>query len=70
VKTCARHCARVHHVETEADVNPAWFGAADSVGVTAGTSTPDDVIDAVERRIRSVAAAHSPRTSDLAESAR
>jgi 4-hydroxy-3-methylbut-2-enyl diphosphate reductase len=70
VKTCARHCARVHHVETEADVNPAWFGAADSVGVTAGTSTPDDVIDAVERRIRSVAAAHSPRSSDLAESAR
>jgi 4-hydroxy-3-methylbut-2-enyl diphosphate reductase len=52
VKTCARHCARVHHVQTEADVRPEWFDAAEVVGLTAGTSTPDDVIDRVEARIR------------------
>jgi len=52
VKTCARYCARVHHVRTDADVRPGWFDGADLVGLTAGTSTPDDVIDRVEARIR------------------
>ena len=52
VKTCARYCARVHHVETDADVRSEWFDAAKVVGLTAGTSTPDDVIDRVEARVR------------------
>ncbi len=52
VKTCGRHCARVHQVQTEADVRPGWLAGADVVGITAGTSTPDEVIDGVERRIR------------------
>lgn len=52
VRTCAQHCARVHHVQTDADVRPEWFDAAGVVGLTAGTSTPDEVIDRVEARIR------------------
>ena len=52
VKTCGRYCPRVHHVQTEADLNQSWFGEADTVGLTAGTSTPDAVIDRVEQRIR------------------
>jgi 4-hydroxy-3-methylbut-2-enyl diphosphate reductase len=52
VKTCARFCARVYHVQTGADVRPEWFDDANIVGLTAGTSTPDDVIDGVEARIR------------------
>jgi 4-hydroxy-3-methylbut-2-enyl diphosphate reductase len=57
VQTCARYCARVHHVETEADVRPEWFDAAHVVGLTAGTSTPDEVIDRVEQQVRRRAAA-------------
>jgi 4-hydroxy-3-methylbut-2-enyl diphosphate reductase len=52
VKTCARDCARVYHVETDEDVRPEWLDAAKVVGLTAGTSTPADVIDRVEARIR------------------
>jgi 4-hydroxy-3-methylbut-2-enyl diphosphate reductase len=52
VTTCARYCARVHHVQTDADIRPEWFDDAKVVGLTAGTSTPDDVIDRVEARIR------------------
>ena len=59
VKTCARYCARVHHVETDADIRPEWFEAATVVGLTAGTSTPEDVIDRVEARIREVEAARA-----------
>lgn len=57
VATCARFCSRVHHVQTEADLVPAWFDGAATVGITAGTSTPDDVIDAVEARLRAMACA-------------
>ncbi len=56
VGTCARHCTRVHHVQTDTDLRPEWFDAARVVGLTAGTSTPDDVIDRVEARIRQLTA--------------
>jgi len=52
VETCARHCARVHHVQEPADLRPEWLTAAGTVGLTAGTSTPDSIINAVERRIQ------------------
>jgi 4-hydroxy-3-methylbut-2-enyl diphosphate reductase len=54
VRTCARYCGRVHQVQTDADLRDEWLAGADIVGLTAGTSTPDDVIDRVEMRIRSV----------------
>jgi 4-hydroxy-3-methylbut-2-enyl diphosphate reductase len=53
VDTCARYCARVHHVQTDANLCEAWFRGGETVGLTAGTSTPDDVVDRVESRIRS-----------------
>ena len=56
VTTCRRYCARVHHVQTDADLRSEWFDAANVVGLTAGTSTPDDVIDRVEARIRQLEA--------------
>ena len=55
VGTCSRHCTRVHHVEAAAEVRAEWFADATVVGLTAGTSTPDDVIDGVEARIRQCA---------------
>lgn len=57
VHTCSRYCSRVHHVQTEADLQATWFAGASTVGITAGTSTPDDVIDRVDRRVRQLAEA-------------
>jgi 4-hydroxy-3-methylbut-2-enyl diphosphate reductase len=51
VKTCSQFCPRVHHVRTATDLRNEWFYAEDTVGITAGTSTPDAVIDAVEQRL-------------------
>jgi 4-hydroxy-3-methylbut-2-enyl diphosphate reductase len=48
VTTCSRFCAKVHHVQTAADLRPEWFLSAEMVGLTAGTSTPDGVITEVE----------------------
>jgi 4-hydroxy-3-methylbut-2-enyl diphosphate reductase len=55
VATCGRHGSRVHHVQTEADLRAHWLGCAEAVGITAGTSTPDHVVDRVERRVRELA---------------
>ena len=54
VRTCSRYCSRVHHIETESDLHPEWFFDARTVGLTAGTSTPDDIIDRVDRQIRAL----------------
>jgi 4-hydroxy-3-methylbut-2-enyl diphosphate reductase len=56
VRTCRSHCPRVHHVQSEADLRSEWFRGAGTVGLTAGTSTPDATIDRVEQRIRRLAA--------------
>ena len=48
VQTCSRYSKQVHHVQTPADLQPGWFADAQTVGITAGTSTPDTVIEAVE----------------------
>ena len=65
VNTCARHCALVHHVQTADDLRPDWFITAATVGLTAGTSTPDDVIDRVEQRIKELADALIPAGSGV-----
>jgi 4-hydroxy-3-methylbut-2-enyl diphosphate reductase len=52
VTTCSRYCSQVHHVQTESDLRAEWFQDAGVVGITAGTSTPDSVIDGIEQRIR------------------
>ena len=70
VKTCACYCSRVHHVETDADVNAEWLNAAEIVGLTAGTSTPDEVIDRVEARIRALGGAREPHSAIAGECVR
>lgn len=57
VTTCRRHCANVHHVQSAADLRAEWFSAAGTVGLTAGTSTPDPVIDRIDEGIRQLAPA-------------
>jgi 4-hydroxy-3-methylbut-2-enyl diphosphate reductase len=64
VTTCRRYCPRVHHVQTEADLRADWFRDVGAVGLTAGTSTPDEVIMFVERRICELAAASDSARCD------
>jgi 4-hydroxy-3-methylbut-2-enyl diphosphate reductase len=56
VKTCSRFCQQVFHIQTAGELVPEWFIGAGTVGITAGTSTPDSVIDAVEQWLSTIAA--------------
>jgi 4-hydroxy-3-methylbut-2-enyl diphosphate reductase len=43
-ETVSRYCSRVYQIEKVTDLNRSWFDPDDVVGITAGTSTPDNVI--------------------------
>jgi len=45
----------VHLVEKADDIDPAWLTGRKSIGLTAGASTPDEVILEVEARLRALA---------------
>jgi 4-hydroxy-3-methylbut-2-en-1-yl diphosphate reductase len=60
VKTCSGHCPQVRHIQSELDLDREWFVSAGTVGITAGTSTPQAVIDRVDQRIREFAAEAEP----------
>lgn len=62
VKTCSLYCGRVHHIQTADDLQREWFYAEDTVGLTAGTSTPDPVITEVEKAIVLLAGRELPQT--------
>jgi (E)-4-hydroxy-3-methyl-but-2-enyl pyrophosphate reductase len=46
-----REAKPAYLIQGASDLDPAWFGNAKTVGLTAGSSTPDYVIDEVEQAL-------------------
>lgn len=51
LEVCVELQPRTYHIETAAEINPAWFEGAEKVGVTAGASTPKWIIDEVVNKV-------------------
>jgi 4-hydroxy-3-methylbut-2-enyl diphosphate reductase len=49
---CRSMSVRTYHIETDDEIDPAWFMKARRVGITAGASTPDWIITKVAKRIQ------------------
>jgi len=45
---------RSYHVETAQELEEAWFSGVEKVGITAGASTPDWIIEEVVKRIEEI----------------
>lgn len=56
LRRCQAEGARAYQVETASDLRTEWFAGVETVGLTAGTSTPDDVIEEVYRALREIPA--------------
>ena len=54
VEVARAHGARAHLVEDAAAIEPAWLETARSVGVTAGASTPEFLVEDVIRKLASL----------------
>ena len=55
VATCARYCPHVVRVESAGELERSWFAGVRTVGITAGTSTPDPTICEVEEWLATLA---------------
>ncbi len=51
---CEQHGVPALHVECAGELNPNWFDGHEVIGLTAGTSTLDSTITAVETRLASM----------------
>ena len=51
---CSSVCRNTHHIERASELDSVWFYRCTEVGITAGASTPEDQIAAVEARIASL----------------
>lgn len=50
---CRELQPRTYHVETAGQIAPEWFAGVETVGITAGASTPRWIIDEVVERVTS-----------------
>lgn len=41
-----------HYIETKEEIKPSWLKGKDKIGITAGASTPDWIIEEVENELR------------------
>jgi len=57
VELAEKRGARAHLVESAADIDPAWIVDARCVGVTAGASAPEVLVEEVTRRLAELAPA-------------
>jgi 4-hydroxy-3-methylbut-2-enyl diphosphate reductase len=48
---CQAACPQTYHIESAAELKPLWFEGVQTVGITAGASTPESQIIAVEQAL-------------------
>lgn len=51
---CSQTGTETHQIETAADLNPAWLKGKEKVGISAGASTPEWVIEEIITKLRSL----------------
>jgi 4-hydroxy-3-methylbut-2-enyl diphosphate reductase len=61
VETCSAAGKPAFHIEHAEELKPHWFGSNDVVGLTAGTSTLPETVEAVQRRLEEISANQSDK---------
>ncbi|MCI8785095.1 MAG: 4-hydroxy-3-methylbut-2-enyl diphosphate reductase [Eubacterium sp.] len=50
---CKKECENTYYIQTLDDLDPGQFRSIDNVGITAGASTPNNIIEEVQKNVRS-----------------
>jgi len=64
-QTCRKFGARVHQVVSSAELQQDWFHPGETVGITAGTSTPPVTIQGIERWLHALSTRWTPEAVDV-----
>lgn len=59
-RTARKLGCRAHHIEAPDDIRPEWLEGFTKIGITAGTSTLDESLEAVVNHLRKLAHAQAP----------
>lgn len=51
---CQESGTVTYHIETSSEIDPAWFNRNSIVGITAGASTPDWILEKVVERLKKI----------------
>ncbi len=54
VTLCNDSMVKTYHIETAGDLFPEWFDGVGKVGITAGASTPDWIINDIVKKIEAI----------------
>jgi 4-hydroxy-3-methylbut-2-enyl diphosphate reductase len=54
VTLCNDSGVKTYHVETAGDLCPEWFDGVEKIGITAGASTPDWIINDIVKKIEAI----------------
>lgn len=49
---CKKECKNTYYIQTVKDLEPSGFESVDNVGITAGASTPNKIIEEVQKNVR------------------
>lgn len=49
---CRKECNNTYYIQTVKDLNPEWLDKKQIVGITAGASTPNHIIEEVQKYVR------------------
>ena len=49
---CKKECKNTYYIQTVKDLEPSGFKSVDNVGITAGASTPNNIIEEVQKNVR------------------
>ena len=49
---CKKECENTYYIQTLDDLDPGQFRSIDNVGITAGASTPNKIIEEVQKNVR------------------
>lgn len=61
-RTARQLGCRAHHIESPGEIHPDWLEGVRKVGLTAGTSTLEESLEAVSRRLQEMAGTLSARS--------
>jgi hypothetical protein len=66
-QVCSNQGCPTYHIETASELEPQWFTGKENIGITAGASTPDWIIQEVVNNMENLQATENTEVTTMSE---